>query len=37
MHIRYSEHTKTCPICKKEFKDTETLLNHLCKKHHLCY
>jgi hypothetical protein len=35
-HIRYTEHTTTCPVCKKEFQKTDALLDHVCKKHNIC-
>ncbi len=35
-HIRYTEHTKVCPVCHKKFKKTEALLDHVCKKHNIC-
>ncbi|WP_016729753.1 C2H2-type zinc finger protein [Saccharolobus islandicus] len=35
-HIRYTEHAKTCPICKKEFTNTDSTLDHVCKKHNIC-
>ncbi|ACZ35808.1 unknown [Betafusellovirus yellowstonense] len=35
-HIRYAEHTTTCPVCKKQFQKTDTLLDHVCKKHNIC-
>ncbi|AZG03199.1 hypothetical protein [Sulfolobus spindle-shaped virus] len=35
-HIRYTEHAKTCPICKKEFRNTDSTLDHVCKKHNIC-
>ncbi len=35
-HIRYAEHTKVCPVCHKEFRKTEALLDHVCKKHNIC-
>ena len=35
-HIRYTEHTKVCPVCHKKFKKTDALLDHVCKKHNIC-
>ncbi|WP_009990783.1 C2H2-type zinc finger protein [Saccharolobus solfataricus] len=35
-HIRYTEHTKTCPVCNKEFANTDSALDHVCKKHNIC-
>ena len=35
-HIRYAEHTTTCPVCHKEFAKTDALLDHVCKKHNIC-
>ncbi|AZG03579.1 hypothetical protein [Sulfolobus spindle-shaped virus] len=35
-HIRYAEHTTTCPVCGKEFAKTDALLDHVCKKHNIC-
>jgi hypothetical protein len=35
-HIRYAEHTTTCPVCHKEFVKTDALLDHVCKKHNIC-
>jgi superfamily II helicase len=35
-HIRYAEHTKVCLACGKEFAKTESLLDHVCKKHNIC-
>ncbi|WP_080557568.1 C2H2-type zinc finger protein [Saccharolobus islandicus] len=35
-HIRYTEHAKTCPVCGKEFRNTDSTLDHVCKKHNIC-
>jgi uncharacterized Zn-finger protein len=35
-HIRYTEHGKTCPVCQKEFANTDSALDHVCKKHNIC-
>jgi len=35
-HIRYAEHMTTCPVCQKEFANTDSALDHVCKKHNIC-
>jgi hypothetical protein len=35
-HIRYTEHGKTCPVCQREFANTDSALDHICKKHNIC-
>ncbi|WP_425357377.1 hypothetical protein [Metallosphaera yellowstonensis] len=35
-HTRYTEHTTTCPVCRKEFANTDSTLDHVCKKHNIC-
>jgi len=35
-HIRYNEHTTTCLVCRKEFANTDSALDHVCKKHNIC-
>jgi len=35
-HIRYTEHGKTCPVCRKAFANTDSALDHVCKKHNIC-
>ncbi|BFI75437.1 C2H2-type zinc finger protein [Sulfurisphaera ohwakuensis] len=35
-HLRYEEHSKVCPVCKKEFTSTDSALDHVCKKHNIC-
>ncbi|ACZ35744.1 unknown [Sulfolobus spindle-shaped virus 6] len=35
-HIRYTEHSKVCPVCGKEFRNTDSTLDHVCKKHNIC-
>ena len=35
-HVRYTEHMTTCPVCQKEFANTDSALDHVCKKHNIC-
>ncbi|AAQ94384.1 zinc-finger domain protein [Sulfolobus virus Kamchatka 1] len=35
-HIRYKEHAKTCPVCGKKFRNTDSTIDHVCKKHNIC-
>ena len=35
-HVRYAEHMTTCPVCRKEFANTDSTLDHVCKKHNIC-
>jgi len=36
LHVRYTEHMTTCPVCRKEFANTDSALDHVCKKHNIC-